>query len=60
MTLAACSTVLLGGAAFLRRSEMPELASAETRIVLENVRWETFLELAEGRPVSVPRMTFYH
>lgn len=37
---------------------MPQLASAETRIVLENVRWETFLELAEGRPGSVPRMTF--
>ena len=39
---------------------MPQLASAETRIVLENVRWETFLELAEGRPGSVPRMTFDH
>ncbi len=39
---------------------MPPLASAETRIVLENVRWETFLELAEGRPGSVPRMTFDH
>ncbi len=37
---------------------MPQLASAETRTVLENVRWETFLELAEGRPGSVPRMTF--
>jgi len=37
---------------------MPQLAAAETRTVLENVRWETFLELAEGRPGSVPRMTF--
>lgn len=37
---------------------MPQLASAETRTVLENVRWETFLELADGRPGSVPRMTF--
>jgi len=37
---------------------MPQLASGETRTVLENVRWETFLELAEGRPGSVPRMTF--
>jgi Uma2 family endonuclease len=39
---------------------MPHLASAETRTVLENVRWETFLELAEGRRGSVPRMTFDH
>jgi Uma2 family endonuclease len=39
---------------------MPQLASAETRTVLENVRWETFLELAEGRRGSVPRMTFDH
>jgi Uma2 family endonuclease len=37
---------------------MPQLASAETRTVLEHVRWETFLELAEGRSGSVPRMTF--
>jgi Uma2 family endonuclease len=37
---------------------MPQVASAETRTVLENVRWETFLELAAGRRGSVPRMTF--
>ena len=37
---------------------MPQLLSAETRTVLENVRWETFLELAEGRSGSVPRMTY--
>jgi Uma2 family endonuclease len=37
---------------------MPQVASAETRTVLENVRWETFLELAEARTGSVPRMTF--
>lgn len=37
---------------------MPQVAAAEARTVLENVRWETFLELAEGRTGSVPRMTF--
>jgi len=37
---------------------MPQVASAETRTVLEKVRWETFLELAEARTGSVPRMTF--
>lgn len=37
---------------------MPLLAPAETRTVLEHVRWETFLELAEGRSGSVPRMTY--
>jgi Uma2 family endonuclease len=37
---------------------MPLLASAETRTVLDNVRWGTFLELAEGRSGSVPRMTY--
>ena len=31
---------------------------SETRTVLENVRWETFVELAEQRRGSVPRMTF--
>ena len=31
---------------------------SETRTVLENVRWETFVELAEQRSGSVPRMTF--
>jgi len=37
---------------------MPLLAPAESRTVLENVRWETFLELADGRSGSVPRMTY--
>jgi Uma2 family endonuclease len=37
---------------------MPLRAPAETRTVLDNVRWETFLELAEGRSGSVPRMTY--
>ncbi len=37
---------------------MQTALSAETRTVLENVRWETFVELAEQRPGSVPRMTF--
>lgn len=37
---------------------MPLLAPAETRTVLEHVRWETFLELADGRSGSVPRMTY--
>ncbi len=32
--------------------------SAETRTVLENVRWDTFVELSEQRRGSVPRMTF--
>jgi Uma2 family endonuclease len=31
---------------------------AETRTVLENIRWTTFVELAEQRRGSVPRMTF--
>jgi Uma2 family endonuclease len=34
------------------------IESPEIRTVLENVRWETFLELAEQRRGSVPRMTF--
>ena len=34
------------------------IESPETRTVLENVRWETFLELAEQRRGSVPRMTY--
>ena len=32
--------------------------SAETRTVMENIRWETFVELADQRRGSVPRMTF--
>ncbi len=37
---------------------MQTLLSPETRTVLENIRWETFVELAEQRRGSVPRMTF--
>jgi Uma2 family endonuclease len=37
---------------------MQTLVSAESRTVLENVRWETFVELAEQRRGSVPRMTY--
>ncbi len=37
---------------------MQTLISAETRTVMENIRWETFVELAEQRHGSVPRMTF--
>lgn len=37
---------------------MQALQLSETRTVLENVRWETFVELAEQRRGSVPRMTF--
>ncbi len=37
---------------------MQVIESPETRTVLENVRWETFLELAEQRRGSVPRMTY--
>lgn len=32
--------------------------SAETRMVLENVSWETFVALADQRRGSVPRMTY--
>ncbi len=37
---------------------MQTLLSPETRTVLENIRWETFVELAEQRRGSVPRITF--
>jgi Uma2 family endonuclease len=37
---------------------MQTLLSSETRTVLENVRWETFIELSEQRRGSVPRMTY--
>ena len=37
---------------------METTLSAETRTVLENVRWDTFVELSEQRRGSVPRMTF--
>lgn len=37
---------------------MQTTLSAETRTVLENVRWETFVDLSEQRRGSVPRMTF--
>jgi len=34
---------------------MPQLAAAETRTLLEQVNWETFLELAEGRAGGLGR-----
>ncbi len=37
---------------------MQTFISAETRTVMENIRWETFVELAEQRRGSVPRMTY--
>ena len=37
---------------------MQSLLLPETRTVLENIHWETFVELAEQRRGSVPRMTF--
>ena len=37
---------------------MQTLHSSETRTVLENVRWDTFIELAEQRSGSVPRLTY--
>lgn len=37
---------------------MQTTLSAETRTVLENVRWDTFVALAEQRRGSVPRMTY--
>ena len=37
---------------------MEAIVSSEMRTVLDNIRWETFVELAEQRRGSVPRMTF--
>ena len=37
---------------------MQTIFPAETRTLLENIRWETFVELSEQRRGSVPRMTF--
>ena len=37
---------------------MQSTLTSETRMVLENVRWDTFVELSERRRGSVPRMTF--
>ena len=37
---------------------MQTMLAPETRTVMENIRWETFVELAEQRRGSVPRMTF--
>jgi Uma2 family endonuclease len=37
---------------------MQSTLTSETRMVLENVRWDTFVELSEHRRGSVPRMTF--
>ncbi|MCY2976199.1 MAG: Uma2 family endonuclease [Planctomycetota bacterium] len=37
---------------------MQTFISSETRTVLENVRWETFIELSEQRRRSFPRVTY--
>ncbi len=37
---------------------MPTMLAPETRTVMENIHWETFVELAVQRRGSVPRMTF--
>lgn len=37
---------------------MQKQTAYETRTALHNVRWETFVELAEQRRGSIPRMTF--
>ena len=37
---------------------MEAIVLSEMRTVLDNIRWETFVELAEQRRGSVPRMTF--
>ena len=34
---------------------MPQLAAAETRTLLKQVSWETFLELADGRAGGLGR-----
>ncbi|MDZ4848685.1 MAG: Uma2 family endonuclease [Pirellulaceae bacterium] len=37
---------------------MPIIVSAENRTLLDNIRWETFVELSEQRRGSIPRMTY--
>ncbi len=37
---------------------MPVPMPAETRTVVDNVRWETYIALSEDRSGSVPRMTY--
>lgn len=37
---------------------MQTVQSPEIRTVMENIRWETFEELADQRRGSVPRMVF--
>ena len=37
---------------------MPTTVPAETRIVIENVRWETYVALVDDRQGSIPRMTY--
>lgn len=37
---------------------MEATVSSEMRTVLENIRWDTFVDLVEQRRGSVPRMTF--
>ncbi len=43
---------------FCQKCVMQTVLPAETRTLLENIRWETFVELSEQRRGSVPRMTF--
>lgn len=37
---------------------MPTIKSAETRTLIENVRWETYVALADDRQRSSPRMCY--
>ena len=37
---------------------MPTTSSAESRTLIENVCWETYLSLAENRPGNMPRMCY--
>lgn len=37
---------------------MPTILPAESRTVVENVRWETYVALADDRRGSVPRVTY--
>jgi Uma2 family endonuclease len=37
---------------------MATIVTSETRTVLENISWDTFVDLAEQRRGSVPRMTY--
>lgn len=39
---------------------MPTVTPAETRILIDNVRWETYVAFADDRLGASPRMTFSH